>query len=109
MTLGNVIAALVCAPWLLRAPPTEPREWGILFALGAFQIALPYLLYARAVRALPALESSLLASIEPILSPVWVVIATGERPARSALFGGALIVAAVTFQATKPKAPEPTG
>lgn len=107
MTLGNVLAALVCAPWLLRAPPTETREWGILFALGAFQIALPYLLYARAVRALPALESSLLASIEPILSPVWVVLATGERPARSALFGGALIVAAVTFQATKPKAKEP--
>ncbi len=105
MTLGNLLAALVCAPRMLAAPPTTASAWEVLALLGTLQIAVPYLLYARAVRALPALESSLLASVEPILSPLWVLLATGERPGSSALAGGALIVCAVTFQATAKRAP----
>ncbi len=99
MTLGNLLAALVCAPRLVAAPPATGVEWAVIAALGSLQIGLPYLLYARAVRVLPALESSLLASIEPILSPVWVFLLAHERPGRSAIVGGALIVCAVTFQA----------
>ncbi len=112
MTLGNVLAAVACSSRIAAAPPTTGAEWKVLALLGAFQIGLPYLLYARAVRALPALESSLLASIEPVLAPLWVVIATGERPSRGALIGGALIVGAVTFQAAGKRptpAPRATG
>lgn len=109
MTLGNVLAAVACSSRIAAAPPTTAAEWKVLALLGAFQIGLAYLLYARAVRALPALESSLLASIEPVLAPLWVVLATGERPSRGALLGGALIVGAVTFQAAgKRAAPAPT-
>ena len=106
MTLGNVLAALVCAPVTLTAPPSSLGAWAVLAALGTLQIGVPYLFYARAVRVLPALESSLLASIEPILAPVWVFLLAHEKPGRSALFGGALIVAAVTFQATKRRIPD---
>lgn len=105
MTLGNVLAALACSPGMAAAPPTTALEWKVLAVLGAFQIGLAYLLYARAVRVLPALESALLASVEPVLAPLWVVLATGERPSRGALIGGALIVAAVTFQATGRRPP----
>jgi len=101
MTLGNVLAAAVCLPHTVAAPPSGGAELAVIAALGTFQIAVPYLLYARAVRALPALESSLIASIEPILAPIWVFLSVGERPSGGALVGGALIVCAVTFQATK--------
>lgn len=101
MTLGNVLAALVCLPRVVAASPPSASAWLVIAALGGLQIALPYLLYARAVRVLPALESSLLASIEPILSPVWVFLLADERPGRSAVVGGGLIVCAVAFQATK--------
>lgn len=102
MALGNAIAALVALPAMLAHPvagETAPRTYLVLAALGFFQIGLPYVLYATAVRRLRALESSLLATIEPVLSPVWVVLATGETPTPLAIAGGAMIVLSVAAQA----------
>ncbi|MBX3185540.1 MAG: DMT family transporter [Labilithrix sp.] len=106
MTLGNAIAAAIALPAMIAAPPSGPaagRTWLVLAALGALQIGLPYVLYGIAVRRLRALESSLLATIEPVLSPVWVVLATGETPSALALAGGAMIVIAVAVQAISGK------
>jgi DME family drug/metabolite transporter len=102
MALGNAIAALVALPAMLAHPvsgDTATRTWLVLGALGFFQIGLPYVLYATAVRRLRALESSLLATVEPVLAPVWVVLATGETPTPLAIAGGAMIVLAVAAQA----------
>jgi drug/metabolite transporter (DMT)-like permease len=101
MSLGNAVAAAVALPAMLAHPvtgETAPRTYLVLVALGMLQIGLPYVLYASAVRRLRALESSLLATIEPVLSPVWVVLATGERPSALAMAGGAIIVLAVAAQ-----------
>ena len=101
MTLGNALAAVVALPAMMAHPvsgDTAMRTYLVLVALGAFQIGLPYVLYAVAVRRLRALESSLLATIEPVLSPVWVVLATGEVPSSLAMAGGAMIVVAVAAQ-----------
>lgn len=107
MALGNAVAAAVSVPALLAHPivgDTTTRTWLVIAALGCFQIGLPYVLYASAVKLLRALESSLLATIEPVLSPVWVVLATGERPSALAIAGGAVIVIAVAAQGAKRKA-----
>jgi drug/metabolite transporter (DMT)-like permease len=61
-----------------------------------FQQATAYLLYARAIRRASALEAVLVPVIEPILSPVWVAIAFGERPGPWAVLGGTIVVGAVT-------------
>jgi len=101
MSLGNAVAAVVALPAMVAHPvsgPAATRTYAVLAALGFFQIGLPYVLYASAVRRLRALESSLLATIEPVLSPVWVVLATGETPSSLALAGGAMIVIAVAAQ-----------
>ena len=101
MSLGNALAALVALPAMIAHPiggDSATRTYAVLIALGIFQIGLPYVLYATAVRRLRALESSLLATIEPVLSPVWVVLATGERPSPLAMAGGAIIVLAVAAQ-----------
>jgi drug/metabolite transporter (DMT)-like permease len=104
MSLGNALAALVAVPAFLAHPVVSGpgggalRTYAVLGALGVFQIGTPYVLYAVAVRRLRALESSLLATIEPVLSPVWVVLVTGEVPSGLALAGGAVIVVAVAAQ-----------
>ena len=105
MILGNVIAAVVSSPFMVSDPPAVGRDLLVLLALGSLQIALPYVLYGVAVRALPALESSLVAMIEPVLSPLWVLFATGERPSRDALVGGAIILSAVLLRSALPSAP----
>ena len=106
MSLGNAIAAVASIPALAAHPvsgDTASRTYAVLIALGTLQIGLPYVLYAIAVRRLRALESSLLATIEPVLAPVWVVLATGERPSPLAIAGGAMIVLAVVAQAARPR------
>ncbi|MBX3261090.1 MAG: DMT family transporter [Labilithrix sp.] len=101
MSLGNALAVVVAAPAMLAHPPSGPaREQTllVLFLLGTLQIGVPYVLYGVAVRRLRALESSLLATIEPVLNPLWVLLATGERPSAMAAAGGAVIVGAVVLQ-----------
>lgn len=96
--LGNGMASAFCSPWMVTAGPHTAVGWGVLVALGSLQIGLAYVLFAEGIRRLRAVEAILLATAEPILSPLWVLLGTGERPSPSALAGGALIVAAVTFQ-----------
>ena len=101
MSLGNALAAVVALPAMLMHPPSGPsqgRTLFVLFLLGTIQIGLPYVLYGSAVRKLRALDSSLLATIEPVLSPIWVLLATGERPSVMAAAGGVTIVSAVVLQ-----------
>ena len=101
MTLGNLIACGVALPAMAHAAssPIGVGGWGAVVFLGVFQIGVAYVLYAAAVNALPALRSTLLATIEPILNPLWVAIVRGERPTKWAAIGGAIILASVTLQA----------
>lgn len=99
MLLGNAIAVAVALPSTLESPPHDGRTLAVLAALGTLQIGLPYVLYGIAVRRLRALESSLISTMEPVLSPVWVLLATGERPSGMTLAGGGFILSAVAAQA----------
>jgi drug/metabolite transporter (DMT)-like permease len=100
MLLGNVIGAVLGAPFIAMSPPPGLTGWGALVTLGLFQQAAAYLLYARAIRHATALEATLIPVIEPILSPVWVALAFGEWPGPWALAGGAIVLGAVSGRAT---------
>ncbi len=105
MTIGNAITCVACAPSMLgvlrstSVTPVTWSSWAVIIFLGAIQIGAAYWLYGAAVGKLPALRSTLLATIEPILNPLWVAIVRGERPTQWAAVGGAVIVASVTLQA----------
>ena len=94
--LANLLTVLMTLPWWFSAHPTA-GSWGLLLAMGTFQTALPYLLYAAAIRKVTAVEASLIAVIEPLLAPVWTfVLPPHEVPSPWALLGGAIVLAAVT-------------
>jgi len=99
LLLGNLIGAVLGAPFLFVTPGPDLAGWGALIALGVVQQAAAYLCYAVAIRRATALEAMLIPVIEPILSPVWVALAFGERPGAWALAGGAIVVGAVTMRA----------
>jgi drug/metabolite transporter, DME family len=50
------------------------------------------------VRALPALEASLLLLVEPVLNPVWTFLSHGEVPGEFAFIGAAVILAATVVK-----------
>ena len=95
--LGNVFAALLGLPFLFRAAPT-PADWAGMLFLGVFQIGLPSILIALAIKELTAVGAVLIQTLEPILNPVWVLLFIGEMPTPLALLGGAIVIGAVTFR-----------
>ena len=97
--LGNLLSFLIGVPALWTAPALPPSGWIALGLLGVVQLGLAYLLYARAIKHVTALEAVLIPVIEPILNPVWVMLAVGERPSPLALAGGAIVLGAVTLRA----------
>ncbi len=99
MALGNLMAVVVCGRSMLGGPMHGAAAWVIVVLLGTVQMGAAYWLYGAAVGRLPAIRSTLLATIEPILNPVWVVLVNGERPSTYAIAGGAVILASVTASA----------
>jgi drug/metabolite transporter (DMT)-like permease len=99
--LGNVMAFAAGAPWIFRAPALAPGGWAALALLGLAQLGCSYWLYARAIRHVTAMEAVLIPVVEPILNPIWVLLAIGERPGPLAIAGGALVLGAATFRAFK--------
>jgi drug/metabolite transporter (DMT)-like permease len=95
LLLGNALVVVAGFPQLVRTPSLSWTVWLWLILLGVVQIARAYLLYAAAVRRLRAVECLMLASLEPILNPLWVALGTGELPSRAAVYGGLLIVSSV--------------
>jgi drug/metabolite transporter (DMT)-like permease len=97
--VGDVAAVALCLPAMIASPPQGSSQWVLVAALGVGQIGLPYVLYGVAVQRLTALEGALVPTLEPILNPVWVALATGETPGRMAMLGGGFVLASVITQA----------
>ncbi len=96
IVVGNFLAAALALPFALGGPAPGPSDWLALLALGVFQLAIPYALYARAIPHVRAIDAVLIVLIEPILNPVWVFLFVGERPGFLALVGGGIVLGAVT-------------
>ena len=97
--LGNVLGFLISIPSMASAGVPSGGSIGALLILGVVQLGIPYLLYAKAIPHVSALEAALLPVIEPILNPVWVMLFIGERPSPLSLAGGVIVVGAVTWRA----------
>lgn len=97
--LGNLLSFAVGLPALSHAPPLPASGWLALLLLGVVQLGLSYLLYARAIKHVTALEAVLIPVLEPILNPLWVMLTVGERPSPFALLGGAIVLGALTTRA----------
>lgn len=98
LLLGNLVGAVLGAPFWAFAPLPDATGWSALLALGLVQQGAAYFCYAAAVRHATAIEVMLIPVIEPILSPLWVALAFGEWPSVWALAGGTIVVGAVTLR-----------
>jgi drug/metabolite transporter (DMT)-like permease len=98
---GNVVACLVCLPFALPVGPVGLLDGGVIVYLGVFQIGLAYVCLTYGVRRLPALETSLLLLLEPVLNAVWAWLIHGEQPGSWSLGGCSIILAATLARTLK--------
>ena len=92
--LGNIIVAVAGAPFMFQTSLGVGDGWRLLL-LGTVQLGLPYVFYAAAIKHVTALEATLIPLLEPVLNPLWVMLALGERPGPWAIVGATLVLAAV--------------
>ena len=95
--LGLAVTTIAGIPFTFVYPP-EVTAVSVLavIAMGVLQLGLPYALYSIAVKHCPTLACTLIASLEIILSPVWVWIFLGEMPGTFAILGSIVVVATIT-------------
>jgi drug/metabolite transporter, DME family len=94
---GNLLAVVLLAPIGLAAlDKIDMRDAFSFIYLGVVQLGLAYTLFTLAMaRGVRSLDAGIIGYIEPVLNPVWVFLALGERPSKWALVGGTIIIVAV--------------
>ena len=101
--LNNLGTALIVLPLaaMIGKVSGEPWKLGLMTLTGVVQLAIPYVLFVLALRRVEPVDASLLILLEPVLNPIWVWLAVGERPDWSTFVGGVAILAAMVIEATK--------
>lgn len=96
--LNHLFGALLLLTYVLgEAPPTVPQLM-VLILFGAVQMAFPYWLVARGLRAVSPQEAGTITLLEPLLNPFWAYLVAGEVPSSYTYAGGAFIVGALAWR-----------
>ncbi len=96
---GNILAALVGMGSWSELPRLDAGTIAAVGVLGVVQLGVPYILFARALRSVRAIEAVMLTMLEPIANPLWVMLVLGERPSMLAIIGGSLVLGAIGIRA----------
>ncbi|MDP7398202.1 MAG: DMT family transporter [Lentisphaeria bacterium] len=99
------LSSLVLVPWVAGSVHHLNGErflWLAIFSV--VQIGVPYILFARGLRWVTAQEGSLITLLEPVLTPLWVLLLWRVTVAPHTIMGGGLILAAllVTLRPERP-------
>jgi drug/metabolite transporter, DME family len=81
-----------------QSPWPAGIQWPLLIGFGVLQLGLPYVLFARALKSLPGHEAAGIGLAEPILVPVWALLAWGIKPDSWTLVGGGFILAGLVVR-----------
>jgi len=98
----QLLGALSLGTWMVATGQEVARPGAsqllVLVGFGVIQMALPYVLFARGLRDISTAEAGLVALVEPIVNPIWVVLFVGERPAIPTLIGGLFLLGGVAYR-----------
>lgn len=100
LIIGSGFSFVLFLPLLLM----EPRATFTLSTLaagiflGLFQYGLANVCYARGIARTDGITASLLLTLEPVLTPVWVYFTIGEKPTGLAIAGFLCVIGAACAQ-----------
>ncbi len=97
LMLGQLGTFLIGLPQLLMLDQSLLEQKAVLsiLILGIFQLGVAYIIFQAGIRRTTPLNASLLSVVEPLMNPVWVFLALGEKPGSLALAGAVIIISAV--------------
>ncbi len=95
--IGGLIAFLIGIPFTINHGIPAPKDILVIIIAGVV-VSIGYRLFTEASKHLSALQSVMLPIIDPLLNPLWVFLAVGEKPSLISLFGGIIILCAITIR-----------
>lgn len=78
----------------------NPTIWLYIILMGVFQLGFGYIFFSLGIKQTAATTSSIIATLEPILNPIWVFLILGEIPSLLALIGGIIVLVTVSIYNT---------
>jgi drug/metabolite transporter (DMT)-like permease len=101
--LGNLLSLLIL-PFILFDQSfiqnQSPTIWLLIILMGVFQLGFGYIFFSLGIKQTPATTSSIIATLEPILNPIWVFLFLREVPSTLALIGGLIVLITVSIYNT---------
>ena len=101
--IGNLLSFIIL-PFVLFDTSFQlnqnPTIWMYIIFMGVFQLGFGYIFFSLGIKQSSATSSSIIATLEPILNPLWVFIFLGEKPSILALIGGMIVLLTVTIYNT---------
>lgn len=106
---GQLLAGLADLPFLAASQPLAwpPRAIAAGLGLGLFQLGLCYRCMAKGLASTPPLAASLLCALEPVLAPLWGLLA--GQPLTAGFWLGTGLVLAGIFRQQRLSPPPSTG
>jgi len=92
---GDVLSVVIGLPFLMQETAFTVTAVTSVIILGAFQVALAYILMCIGLRTTPPVTASLISGIEPILNPLLVAVFWREEVGTLALIGAAIVIFSV--------------
>ena len=93
-----LILALLFVPKGTAYLVVPTAKIGGLIGFGILQVAMPYVLFSRALRTVTPQEAGLITLLEPVLNPIFTFFSVGEVPSRTTLIGGCVIIGGLVFR-----------
>jgi len=101
LCIALAVAVLNGLPFFVNWVTTPSgRQVTFLVVFGGVQMALPYFLFARALRSVSPQEAGTITLLEPLLNPVWAYLISPETdtPTTATWAGGAMILGALAYR-----------
>lgn len=94
----NLATALLLLPfaWPHLGIPTD--AWILVAVMGIFQLGIPYALFVKGLKTVPAAEAAIITLLEPVLNPIWVWLGRGEVPSAWTVIGGSILLLALAVR-----------
>ena len=96
--IGVAIATAVCLA-SGQSLVLSAHDTLLALAMGAFQLGLALVLITLGSRSVPSAQLALLTMFEVVMAPLWVWLVLGETAGVYTLLGGALVLAAIAYDA----------
>jgi drug/metabolite transporter (DMT)-like permease len=101
MCVAAIVWSVITPPWRIAAAGYSAQLWGLFLLLALFSTLIPFTLFYAGLRRLPATQTGILATAEPVIAVGSAAVFLGEALGIQQNIGAALVLAASAITSSR--------